>query len=309
MQLAWRLEKEGHMKFLVLAQIVIAVLTTSWRVMPLPPDSLRERSPQQEPTIKVDTDLVLLNVVVTDQKGQTILGLEKAHFKVFEDGDEQRLDFFSLERVPVSWGLVLDRSGSMSGMIESVYRAATHVVDEGTEKDEAFIVTFSETSELVSDFVSDKKKLRDSVNGLRAGGGTAVLLADEPTGTLDTKTGGEIMEVFLTLNRQGQTIFMVTHSPDNAALAHRTIISALLRSVEGSPVELEEALLQTDAAINPGNSGGPLLNSSGEVIGINSAVIAQLASARRSGRSGGQVCHPAKRQKAPLRRQQSLLLV
>lgn len=50
-----------------------------------------------------------------------------------------------------------------------------------------------------------------------------VLLADEPTGTLDTKTGTEIMQVFLALNRQGQTIFMVTHNPDNAALAHRTI--------------------------------------------------------------------------------------
>jgi putative ABC transport system ATP-binding protein len=50
-----------------------------------------------------------------------------------------------------------------------------------------------------------------------------LVLADEPTGALDTKTGREIMEVFLKLNAQGQTIFMVTHNPENAALAHRTI--------------------------------------------------------------------------------------
>ena len=50
-----------------------------------------------------------------------------------------------------------------------------------------------------------------------------LLLADEPTGTLDTRTGSEIMEVFLKLNAQGQTIFMVTHNPENASLAHRTI--------------------------------------------------------------------------------------
>jgi len=50
-----------------------------------------------------------------------------------------------------------------------------------------------------------------------------LLLADEPTGTLDTRTGSEVMEVFLNLNGQGQTIFMVTHNPENALLAHRTI--------------------------------------------------------------------------------------
>lgn len=50
-----------------------------------------------------------------------------------------------------------------------------------------------------------------------------LILADEPTGALDSKTGREIIEVFLNLNAQGQTIFMVTHNPDNALLAHRTI--------------------------------------------------------------------------------------
>ncbi len=50
-----------------------------------------------------------------------------------------------------------------------------------------------------------------------------LILADEPTGTLDSKTGVEIMEVFQQLNAQGQTIFMVTHNPDNAALAHRIV--------------------------------------------------------------------------------------
>lgn len=50
-----------------------------------------------------------------------------------------------------------------------------------------------------------------------------LILADEPTGSLDTRTGREIMEVFLSLNALGQTIFMVTHNPDNAALAHRTL--------------------------------------------------------------------------------------
>ena len=50
-----------------------------------------------------------------------------------------------------------------------------------------------------------------------------LVLADEPTGTLDTRTGDEIMKVFLDLNARGQTIFMVTHNPENASLAHRVL--------------------------------------------------------------------------------------
>lgn len=50
-----------------------------------------------------------------------------------------------------------------------------------------------------------------------------LILADEPTGTLDTDTGREIMDVFQQLNAEGQTIFMVTHNPDNAAVAHRVV--------------------------------------------------------------------------------------
>jgi len=50
-----------------------------------------------------------------------------------------------------------------------------------------------------------------------------ILLADEPTGNLDTKNGKEIMELFKSLNSEGQTIIMVTHNPENVAFSSRTI--------------------------------------------------------------------------------------
>jgi putative ABC transport system ATP-binding protein len=52
----------------------------------------------------------------------------------------------------------------------------------------------------------------------------AIILADEPTGNLDTKTSEEIMALFQGLNRQGITIMMVTHEPDIAAYAGRQVI-------------------------------------------------------------------------------------
>ncbi|SES98817.1 putative ABC transport system ATP-binding protein [Natronincola peptidivorans] len=51
-----------------------------------------------------------------------------------------------------------------------------------------------------------------------------LILADEPTGSLDTKTGDEIMELFQQLNQEGLTVLMVTHNPDNTRYMSRTIM-------------------------------------------------------------------------------------
>ena len=129
---------------------------------------------QEPPTLRVPVDLVSLNVSVRNRQGGMVVGLERKDFRVFEDKIEQDITFFSAERSPVSWGLILDRSGSMEEMIKPVYRAATHVMDEGSEADEIFAITFNESADLVSDFISDRQALADSLSSLNADGSTAL---------------------------------------------------------------------------------------------------------------------------------------
>jgi putative ABC transport system ATP-binding protein len=64
----------------------------------------------------------------------------------------------------------------------------------------------------------------------------ALLLADEPTGNLDTRTSIEIMAIFQKLNRNGMTILMVTHEPEIARYSRREILMRDGRVVSDQPV-------------------------------------------------------------------------
>jgi hypothetical protein len=80
----------------------------------------KHEPPQDAASLKLSTDLVSLSVTVTDHKERAITGLKRENFKVYENGVEQPLGFFSAEEAPVCWGIVLDRSGSMMEMIRDV---------------------------------------------------------------------------------------------------------------------------------------------------------------------------------------------
>ena len=76
-----------------------------------------------------------------------------------------------------------------------------------------------------------------------------VLLADEPTGNLDTKTTHEIMELLQQLNREGMTIIMVTHSPDCAGYAHRILKVTDGKLKDNSTVSKHAATWQREAGV------------------------------------------------------------
>ncbi len=136
-----------------------------------PPDQLKK----PEKTIRVDVDLALVNVTVTDPLGRLVTGLDKDNFRVFEDGTEQEVRYFSSEDVPISIGVIFDMSGSMSNKVDKARLAAYQFVKTANPQDEFFLVEFNDRAQLTSRFTTSVEELQDRLMYTAAKGRTALL--------------------------------------------------------------------------------------------------------------------------------------
>nr|AIA16568.1 Mur ligase family, glutamate ligase domain protein [uncultured bacterium] len=102
--------------------------------------------------VRVNADLVLLNVTVTDSSGQYVHKLSNKDFKVLEDGVEQRLSLFSVEETPFAAAILLDTSGSMETRLTLARAAAVRFLDGLREEDVASVYHFDSKVEQLSDF-------------------------------------------------------------------------------------------------------------------------------------------------------------
>jgi VWFA-related protein len=127
----------------------------------------RSRSNEEE-VIRVDTDFVVSEVVVLDEKGTPVSGLEAKDFTIKEDGKVQEISSFSLgdaSVVPRSIVLILDYSASELPYIRTSVDAAKLLVDKLNPKDRMAIV--SDDVKLLADFTSDKEVLKAKLESLR----------------------------------------------------------------------------------------------------------------------------------------------
>ncbi|MEA2175649.1 MAG: Ca-activated chloride channel, partial [Blastocatellia bacterium] len=140
------------------------------------PALARAQSSQDDEVVRVNTDLVVLNVTVTDAQGNYVHGLKAKDFKIFEDGREQPLDTiagFNVEETPFAAVLLLDTSGSMESRLTLARSAAIRFLDGLRDEDVAAIYRFDAKIEQVQEF-SPGRDLPEMAYSIRAKGMTAL---------------------------------------------------------------------------------------------------------------------------------------
>jgi Ca-activated chloride channel homolog len=113
--------------------------------------------------LKVDVDLVLVPVTITDPMNRLVTGLEKENFQLFEGNSAQEIRTFSSEDAPVSLGVIFDSSGSMSSKMDRAKDAVIEFFKTANPQDEFFMITFSDEPEEVSDFTSSVDEIQNKL--------------------------------------------------------------------------------------------------------------------------------------------------
>ncbi|HYR89656.1 MAG TPA: VWA domain-containing protein [Terriglobia bacterium] len=124
--------------------------------------------------LTVDVELVQLPVSVLDKQGLPVRGLQQKHFDVYEDKIQQNISLFKQEDVPLSVGLVIDASGSMTNKIDKLSIASMTFVQESNPEDETSIVSFGDDVELEQDFTTNTRKLSSALALISPKGSTAL---------------------------------------------------------------------------------------------------------------------------------------
>jgi Ca-activated chloride channel homolog len=131
-----------------------------------------EKAP--ETIFKVGADLVQLNISVFDPSGQILKGLPESAFTVYENNVKQQIIHFGREDVPVSLGLLIDSSTSMSTKKDRVATAALAMVKASNPDDEVLVMDFNEEADVVQDFTNNLSALEKSLRNIPTNGETAM---------------------------------------------------------------------------------------------------------------------------------------
>jgi len=228
----------------------------------------QQQVPQSQKPVTVQTTLVNVFVTVRDKRHEIVSDLTQNDFKVFEDGQEQKVAFFSKDvNLPITLGLLIDTSGSMERVIGAEQDTASRFLREVMrKKDEAMVISFDFDVDLLADFTEDTNVLerairRTSVNSV--GGGGVVTPGTIPSGS---NAGGTDLY---------DAIYLACHDELATEAGRKAVIVMSDMEDTGSKLRLQdaaEACQRADGVIHV-----LLISDPGATFGVGPGVARKMA--------------------------------
>jgi len=246
------IQKPGLVGFAVLLIVLASASSVAQEAQKTPGG---DPSSQNNRTLKIDVDLVVVTATVTTDKNQYLTGLERENFQIWEDRAEQEIAYFSTEDVPMSVGIIFDMSGSMKDKLETARNAYSTFLRGGNKGDEYFLVEFSDRPRVASNFTSDITKLQNKLMFEQAKGMTA--LYDAVYLGLDT-----LKEA----NNPKKALLLITDGEDNKSRYH---FSDVKEFVKEKDVEIYSIGIVDDwnSQLSLGRTGRALIEELSELTG------------------------------------------
>lgn len=136
-----------------------------------PPQS---NTDDESEVIKVETNLVTMPVSVLDRDGRFISGLQQKDFQIFENGVEQKVDYFQSVEQPFTVILLIDVSPSTQFRIDEIQNAAITFVNQLRPGDRVQVIAFDEDIHVLSPVTNNRNQLRSAIREARFGDGTSL---------------------------------------------------------------------------------------------------------------------------------------
>ena len=136
--------------------------------------TLRKGTPPGQIVSTVAPQLLRFNATITDRQGRAIAGMRESDFTLFENGIERKVTNVSPANEPFNLVLLLDVSGSIEERMEFIRKAARDFLKTASPQDRISIISFRDDIQIISDFTTDRALLSRKLDGIDAGGGTAL---------------------------------------------------------------------------------------------------------------------------------------
>ena len=193
--------------------------------------------------IKVETNLVTIPVTVLDRDGRFVSGLQQNDFQIFEDGTQQKIEYFASLEQPFTVVLLLDVSNSTQFKINDIQNAAITFVNQLRQNDRVMVVSFDEKVHILTPPTSNRAMLQNAIRTINFGGGTSLYEA------VDFAISQELRRIE---GRKAVVIF--TDGVDTTS--KRATYQSTVKAAEELDAMIYPIRYDTSGFMNGGNSGG-----------------------------------------------------